>query len=151
MGNWLGCFERLFIPTPECFFLLFCFFEIYFNFFWRILMLGDVLLAWLWLSVLYNFFWGKIYVLFEIISSKYIEKWRSLFFLIRRNFWTLPGRKSCMLSSSFSSTITIPNFKPISVTVIEFWKRYHQSAQKSDLRWSIICPLWNSFFMSPNF
>jgi hypothetical protein len=47
-----------------------------------------------------------------------------------RYLWTLPGRKQCTRSSSFSSTITIPNLKPISSTVEEFWKRYHQN------RWS---------------
>jgi hypothetical protein len=53
----------------------------------------------------------------------------SICFPIWRYFWTLPGRKSCMRSSSFSSTITIPNFEPLSVTVREFWKRYHQKTK----------------------
>ncbi len=32
--------------------------------------------------------------------------------------WTVPGRKTCMWSSSFPNTTTIPNFKPISLTVV---------------------------------
>jgi hypothetical protein len=43
--------------------------------------------------------------------------------------WTLPGRKQCTMSSSFPNTITIPNFRSISLTVLEFWKRYHQTAK----------------------
>jgi hypothetical protein len=31
-----------------------------------------------------------------------------------------------MMSSSLSNTTPISNFKSISLTVIEFWKRYHQ-------------------------
>ncbi len=56
------------------------------------------------------------------------------FFLAWRNLCTLPGRKSCMWSSSFPNTTSIPNFKPISLTVIEFWKRYHQTAKIQVLR-----------------
>jgi hypothetical protein len=52
-----------------------------------------------------------------LIFSHFFE-----FFLAWRNSWTLPGRKPCMWSSSFPNTSTIPNFKPISLTVIEFWK-----------------------------
>jgi hypothetical protein len=42
-----------------------------------------------------------------------------------RYLWTLPCRKQCMMSSSFLNTTPISNFKSISLTVIEFWKRYH--------------------------
>ncbi len=45
--------------------------------------------------------------------------------------WTLPGRKPYMWSSSFSITTTVPNFRPISQIVIEFWKRYHQKTSKN--------------------
>ncbi len=37
-----------------------------------------------------------------------------------------PWWKQVTKSSSFPSTITTPNFKPISQTIGEFWKRYHQ-------------------------
>jgi hypothetical protein len=50
-------------------------------------------------------------------------------FLARRHLWTLPGRKQCMWSSSFPHTITIPNFEPISLTVLEFWKRYYRKSR----------------------
>ncbi len=60
------------------------------------------------------------------------------FFKNQRYLWTLPGRKTCMWSSSFPSTITIPNFKSIALTVGEFWKRYHQNIEvwwKSGVTW----------------
>jgi hypothetical protein len=55
-----------------------------------------------------------------------------------RNLWTTPAGKTCMRSSTFPSTITIPNFRSISQTVGEFWKRYHQNGKmrwKADLLW----------------
>ncbi len=57
-----------------------------------------------------------------------------------RHLWIFPGRKQVTRSSSFPSTITTPNFKPISQTIGELWKRYHQkkksekSVQKLKLR-----------------
>jgi hypothetical protein len=39
-----------------------------------------------------------------------------------------------MISSSFSNTITIQNFKSLSQTVIEFWKRYHQKPVSGNFR-----------------
>ncbi len=54
------------------------------------------------------------------------------FFIDWRHLWTTPSGKTCMPSSSFPSTITIPNFRSISLTVAEFWKRYHQNGK---MRW----------------
>jgi hypothetical protein len=48
-----------------------------------------------------------------------------IFFFMLRHLWTLPSRKQGTMSSSFPSTISIPNFKSISLIVEEFWKRYH--------------------------
>jgi hypothetical protein len=69
--------------------------------------------------------------------------------------WTLPGRKQCTRSSSFPSTITIINFKPLSLTVLEFWKRYHQ---KTSFRWFSgaergfkNCLMWSSVFQCHNY
>ncbi len=80
-----------------------------------------------------NKFVSKVTTKIQIVS---LEK--SLCFchidLILRLLWTLPGRKPRTMSSSFPSTITIPNFKPISLTVVEFWKRYHQTAKILKLR-----------------
>ncbi len=61
-----------------------------------------------------------------MVILKSFQKWRYL--------WTLPGRKQCTRSSIFPSTITIPNFKPISQTVLEFWKRYHQKTRFREQR-----------------
>ncbi len=57
---------------------------------------------------------------FNSVKSKYMN------LLKLRYLWTLPGRKTCMMSSSPSNTTSISNFKSISLTVVEFWKRYHQ-------------------------
>jgi hypothetical protein len=51
------------------------------------------------------------------------------YFMEWRYFWTSPGRKQPMWSSSFPTTITIPNFKSMSLDVLEFWKRYQQKNQ----------------------
>ncbi len=51
-----------------------------------------------------------------------------------KTLWTNPAGKTCMWSSSFSNPVTISNFKSISLTVAEFWKQYHQRAQKLKLR-----------------
>ncbi len=49
------------------------------------------------------------------------------------HLWTFSGRKQGTGSSSNSSTITIPNFRALSLAVLEFWKRYHQ---KSEMQWN---------------
>ncbi len=65
------------------------------------------------------------------------------FFLVWRNLWTL---LSCMRSSRFPNTTTIPNFRSISPTVIEFWKRYHQTAKIRVLRPSLkVASYWIVF------
>jgi hypothetical protein len=48
-----------------------------------------------------------------------------------RHLWTLPDRKQGTMSSSFPSTITTSNFKPLTLTVGEFWKRYHKKTASS--------------------
>jgi hypothetical protein len=59
------------------------------------------------------------------------------FFMDWRHLWTLPVRKQVTRSSSFPSTITTPNSKPISQTIEEFWKRYHpeRRAEAEAERW----------------
>ncbi len=52
-------------------------------------------------------------------------------------FWTIPGRKQPMWSSSFPSTIIPQNFWTISQTLIEFWKRYHQKYEISRVSWIV--------------
>jgi hypothetical protein len=51
--------------------------------------------------------------------------------MVWRYLWTFPGRKQSTISSSFSNTTPLPNFKSISLTVLEFWKRYHHWVFKS--------------------
>ncbi len=52
---------------------------------------------------------------------------KSKIFLKVRYLWMIPCRKQGTGSSSFPGTISIPNFKSISLTVEEFWKRYHRN------------------------
>ncbi len=75
------------------------------------------------------------------LGTKNLMDWRYL--------WALPVRKPCMGSSSFPNTTTIPNFKPISLTVMEFWKRYHQNQdQNGKMRRNWSNPWWlKKFFI----
>jgi hypothetical protein len=87
----------------------------------------------------------------NFLSQSSTRYWRSAeldfffeFLLAWRNLWTLPGRKRCTRSSSFPNTIPMPNFKPISLTVLEFWKRYHQNLhlKKSRQNWTSLSKIW---------
>ncbi len=78
------------------------------------------------------------------VKSKYIN------LLKLRYLWTLSGRKTCMMSSNPSNTTSISNFKSISLTVVEFWKRYHQKLLNrwiSEVEiWTKSCLIINDFF-----
>ncbi len=72
-----------------------------------------------------------------------------------RYLWTLPGKKPYMMSSSFSNTTPMSNFKSISLAVIEFWKRYHHQKplihKDSEVEtWPKSCLILNVFFSIVN-
>ncbi len=53
----------------------------------------------------------------------------SIYSIVLSYFWIILGRKTCMGSSHFPSTITIKKSKSLSVKDVEFWKRYHQNGR----------------------
>ncbi len=82
----------------------------------------------------------KYFAIYEATGVRKIKnQWSDLgefFFKLRLliRLSQVNAGKCNMTSFSFSSTITIPNFKPISLTVVEFWKRYHHTHKSASWR-----------------
>ncbi len=84
-------------------------------------------------SILANLVSWPNFVLADLIERcRWKNRWgsvtfKNIFLLLKWQYlWTYPDRKPRTKSSSFSNTNTTPNFQSFSLTVFEFWKRYHQ-------------------------
>ncbi len=99
-------------------------------------------------TITYKFYWTNLRYLSKKRPLQLTVIFWNLGSIHWRYLWTLPGRKQCTRSSSFPSTIIIPNFKSISPTVLEFWKRYHQSLHDCTRPCHLMCDddLRNSTF-----